>query len=93
MARYLICPDITLEGNTVDYAVLTNASLRCSDSVDQSSEWVELASQPNLLNITDLLTSLSEFDLVQISMFISSYLVFFIIGITAGSVVRLMKKA
>ena len=92
MARYLICPDESTGPGTVQYAVLTDSRLHCRDSIDHSSQWIELASQPNLLNLTDILTSLSEFDLTTISMFITAYLVIFIIGYTAGNILRLMKK-
>ena len=93
MARYLICPDVSNGPGNIQYTVMSNARLRCRDNVDFSSQWIELASQPTLLDITEILQSLSDFDPVTIASFISGYLLFFTLGFIAGTVIKVMRRA
>lgn len=92
MARYLVCPEISADQNPVQYIVWDNAALICRHSVDGSSQWIEMASQPSLLDVTEVLQSLSDFDPALIASFIAGYLLFFSIGLTAGIVVRTMRR-
>lgn len=43
--------------------------------------------------IVDMLNATNQFDLVVIASLISGYLLFFVLGFTAGTIIKLMKKA
>ncbi|EGG93989.1 hypothetical protein IMCC1989_470 [gamma proteobacterium IMCC1989] len=95
---YLVCPDgVTLQEGHIPQWKLC--------SLDGSSQWLEFsqAEMADYLSldietsspavIAELLDSIASFDPVMVSQYIGIYLVIFIVGFSAGSVIRLMKKA
>ena len=95
---YLVCPDgVTFqEGHVPQWKLCTS---------DGNTQWLEFsqaemadylsldieASSPAV--IAELLDSIASFDPAMVSQYIGIYLVIFIVGFSAGSVIRMMKKA
>ena len=95
---YFVCPDgaIIQVGHVEQWKICT---------LNQESQWIEFSqaemaefleldielSSPAI--IAEVLNSIASFDPAMVSQYIGIYLVVFILGFSAGSVIRLMKKA
>ena len=69
--------------------VLRGGRIRCRD-INGDSQWQEIT---NDLDVYALVQSVVDFDPAYTTMLIGAYLVIFIVGYSAGSVIRIMKKA
>jgi hypothetical protein len=69
--------------------ILSAGRIRCRD-INGDSQWQEIT---NDLDIYALVESVVDFDPAYTTMLIGAYLVMFIVGYSAGAVIRIMKKA